>query len=96
MLAFCVTFQELCVGTYPNTQVFCYIMTLVNLDRVANFEIQLKLYNSAVKFAAKVEDIVWWISLYTSEQCLMMSLQLWEQENPISEDCSNSQYRGIL
>jgi hypothetical protein len=39
MLAFCVTFQELCVGTYPNTQVFCYIMTLVNLDGVANFEI---------------------------------------------------------
>jgi hypothetical protein len=39
MPAFCVTFQELCVGTYPNTQVFCYIMTLVNLDGVANFEI---------------------------------------------------------
>jgi hypothetical protein len=39
MPAFCVTFQELFVGTYPNTQVFCYIMTPVNLDGVANFEI---------------------------------------------------------
>jgi hypothetical protein len=95
MLAFCVTFRELCFDTYPNTQVFCYIMTLVNLDGVA-FEIQLKLYILAVNFAAKVEDIVWWVSLYTSEQCLMMSLQLWEQEKPISKDCSNSQYRGIL
>jgi hypothetical protein len=54
MLAFCVTFQDLCFDTYPNTQVFCYIMTLVNLDGVANFEILKNCTAEIVQLGSKL------------------------------------------